>query len=366
MQESTTPERCCRDCSATLVIKPGGGKPRYCPDCKLSRNRTAAREYQRRRKSGAGLESERYPCPDCPSEVVWLRKGPRPDRCLPCREAHTQQYQTDRQRAKGHLPTGQTITILCAPCGRPFDWVVKVGRRPWKCGDCLARARALKNLRNSAAQKLKRTEPDLSRVCVDCDAGFQQRSKFASRAVRCPACSNARAERLRSKYQDAMSAALATARQVTFEINGRWSECSRCGASIQNARYGVRQWCDACLPVREREVGRAWRLANPGKQRELVNRANRARRARLKNVASEPFSDLYIFERDRWICQLCKKRINKRLSGMDRMGPTIDHQIPIVLGGPDTAANAVASHRTCNTSKGCRYLPQGEQLALLG
>jgi hypothetical protein len=56
--------------------------------------------------------------------------------------------------------------------------------------------------------------------------------------------------------------------------------------------------------------------------------------------------------------------IDKRLSGMHVMGPTIDHQIPLALGGPDIVSNAVAAHRTCNTSKGTRYMPGGEQLAL--
>jgi len=34
------------------------------------------------------------------------------------------------------------------------------------------------------------------------------------------------------------------------------------------------------------------------------------------------------------------------------MGPTIDHVIPIVHGGPDTKANVQLAHRKCNTDKG--------------
>jgi 5-methylcytosine-specific restriction endonuclease McrA len=42
------------------------------------------------------------------------------------------------------------------------------------------------------------------------------------------------------------------------------------------------------------------------------------------------------------------------LSGLDDWGPTIDHVIPLVKGGPDTRNNVQLAHRTCNVAKGSK------------
>lgn len=367
MAETSTTTLTCGDCSTELVKKPGGGKPKYCPPCALTRSRAASREYQRRRKAGVKFEIQPTKCAGCGDMFTHTTaRGQQPERCPECRESHMVAYQVAYRKARGHLPTGSTVTLICE-CGTPFEWLVVLGRRAWKCRRCLDAAYQAKKLRDAFLLRSKRPEPDLARVCGDCGACFEQRNVRGPIAARCPACAEGRAKRIALEYGRALSEAISEARRVTFEVEGRWSSCTGCGVALACVRMGlVRQWCERCLPVRRREVLDAWKLANPDAWRDIVHRANRVRRARLRNVVSGPYSRLYILNRDKWICQICKKKISKRLTGRHRLAPSIDHQIPLMFGGPDSAANVVAAHFGCNSEKGSGYVSSGEQLALLG
>jgi 5-methylcytosine-specific restriction endonuclease McrA len=55
------------------------------------------------------------------------------------------------------------------------------------------------------------------------------------------------------------------------------------------------------------------------------------------------------------ICTACGKYVNKELSGMHPLGPTIDHTTARANGGPKySRANTTLMHRRCNTSKGVK------------
>lgn len=84
----------------------------------------------------------------------------------------------------------------------------------------------------------------------------------------------------------------------------------------------------------------------------------------MRGAASEKFEDREIFERDRWRCQLCRKRISKNLKHPHPMSASLDHIIPLTKGGSHTRAGVQASHLTCNLKK--YNLGGGEQLLLIG
>lgn len=59
-----------------------------------------------------------------------------------------------------------------------------------------------------------------------------------------------------------------------------------------------------------------------------------------------------VVARDGNRCHLCGKVVNLRLSGTDRLGPTVDHLVPIAAGGKDELANVRLAHRSCNCGRG--------------
>jgi endogenous inhibitor of DNA gyrase (YacG/DUF329 family) len=91
---------------------------------------------------------------------------------------------------------------------------------------------------------------------------------------------------------------------------------------------------------------------------------SRRRRARKRNVHNETVYLEVIAKRDKYKCHICRKRVNMDLDNTNKYSPTMDHLIPISLGGDHTYTNIRLAHRTCNSSKGNRAV--NEQLLLFG
>lgn len=98
--------------------------------------------------------------------------------------------------------------------------------------------------------------------------------------------------------------------------------------------------------------------------RDRWQRKNRARRALIRSVESEPYSLAEIAERDRFRCGLCGTRVPMVLKHPHPDSPVVDHVIPLVGGGSDLRLNAQLAHFRCNAVKGAAG--GGEQLALIG
>lgn len=69
---------------------------------------------------------------------------------------------------------------------------------------------------------------------------------------------------------------------------------------------------------------------------------------RYRNVADGTRRRVY--ERDRWICQLCEGPVDPDESG--HFGPSIDHILPVSRGGSDHEWNLQLAHWICNVRRG--------------
>jgi 5-methylcytosine-specific restriction endonuclease McrA len=86
-------------------------------------------------------------------------------------------------------------------------------------------------------------------------------------------------------------------------------------------------------------------------RREGDRRRTARRRARRHGCDAEPYDRTAIFERDDWTCWLCGEAIVPALAWPNPRSPSIDHVIPLVLGGPDAPKNLRAAHLACNVRK---------------
>lgn len=66
---------------------------------------------------------------------------------------------------------------------------------------------------------------------------------------------------------------------------------------------------------------------------------------------------LEVFEADDWICQLCFRPVNRRLRQPNWWCATLDHIIPLSMGGTHTRDNVQLAHKRCNEAKGCQLAP---------
>lgn len=97
----------------------------------------------------------------------------------------------------------------------------------------------------------------------------------------------------------------------------------------------------------------AWAKANPDK----VLARKHVRRARLRGVESERVLISVLFERDKGICGICKKRVYKNARDLF-MRPSHDHILPVFNGGANTYANSRLTHLRCNIARGSRGTAQ--------
>lgn len=88
------------------------------------------------------------------------------------------------------------------------------------------------------------------------------------------------------------------------------------------------------------------------------------KRAKRCGVAYEVIRRRRVYERDGWMCLLCRKPIKQGVIVPHPLSATLDHIIPMSKGGPHTYANVQTAHFRCNWMK--RDNAQDEQLLLVG
>lgn len=80
----------------------------------------------------------------------------------------------------------------------------------------------------------------------------------------------------------------------------------------------------------------------------------RRRRALKRGLTAEKYTLAKIAGRDGYRCGLCGSSVDMTIKNPHPWAPTIDHIVPISLGGDDTRGNVWLAHRVCNLRKGNR------------
>jgi 5-methylcytosine-specific restriction endonuclease McrA len=127
-----------------------------------------------------------------------------------------------------------------------------------------------------------------------------------------------------------------------------------------------RRWFSVCCPMCA-----TWFVTdNPAHQHCSLRCGKRAakdkRRAMEREAFVAPVNRQAIYQRDRWVCQLCRKPVARGKAVPHPKAPTIDHIVPLARGGTHEPANVQLAHYHCNTIKSDGEWAGGEQLALIG
>lgn len=99
------------------------------------------------------------------------------------------------------------------------------------------------------------------------------------------------------------------------------------------------------------------------KKRHDRREHDQIRQAREMNAFITRVNRFDIYERDKWKCQICGRKVAKTSVYPDLMSPSLDHIIPLSKGGSHEPANVRLSHFLCNAKRGNRG--HTEQLALI-
>lgn len=65
----------------------------------------------------------------------------------------------------------------------------------------------------------------------------------------------------------------------------------------------------------------------------------------------ESVTSAEIYERDGWICGICKDPVDPEAMWPDQMSASLDHIIPLAKGGAHSRENVQCSHWLCNSRK---------------
>ncbi len=172
-------------------------------------------------------------------------------------------------------------------------------------------------------------------VCRVCTSTFTSQ-KSAGRSARKKFCSldcAKEANRARSRIRAAEAPSIWL---------GKPAPCLQCGNTFLK-KDKIRKYCShTCAKAKSRVY--------PSRRAQAVAYEKR-RRARLRSVETERFSDAYIHERDGWVCGLCNRKIDKKLMFPHWMSASLDHIIPLSDGGGHTRANVQSAHWICNSRK---------------
>lgn len=107
-----------------------------------------------------------------------------------------------------------------------------------------------------------------------------------------------------------------------------------------------------------RECGKPFESTSPGKceacKRAYKKARRKERKLSIKTVSVHKVIANKVFVRDRWTCQCCGIKVQKKDVLLDSAAE-IDHIVPVSLGGPHSYSNVQTLCRRCNLMKSNRY-----------
>lgn len=125
--------------------------------------------------------------------------------------------------------------------------------------------------------------------------------------------------------------------------------CKECGARFTSS-YGDlnrKVFCsDSCSKTHDLK----------GLKQPNVRAAHR--RLRKQRLRGPDIAPVTIFERDNWCCRICGEPVERDACVPHHHAPTIDHVVPLALGGPHAETNVQCAHFICNVRKAAKFLSQ--------
>ncbi len=255
----------------------------------------------------------RYCDGDCRSKHCYQRQQPtcacgqlmavKSTHCWNCRVA----------KERGH----NWVERICAECGNTF----KRRLRTKDVGLCCSRECGFKwQAKDRAANRKPKPIPKLY-DCVKCRMPLTGYAKY------CNGCS--------------LELQRAKARMRYKKRPRHATRCIVCGKTIPSSAPSSRIYC----------TGSCSRNAQRKRNRLARRIAHRVRVRQMAGVNINPFE---VFERDGWVCQLCRKPVARDKTAPHPKSPCVDHIVPLSKGGVHEMRNVQCAHFLCNSRKSDR------------
>ncbi|OPY74935.1 MAG: HNH endonuclease [Syntrophorhabdus sp. PtaU1.Bin153] len=285
-------------------------------------------------------------------------------KCLNCGKELTSKWQVkycsrdcmwQYQRKVRAKAKAKRWTRICEQCGKEFVMHAasgKANRGEVKEGRfCSRKCRGEWSSSVSGTRvgkyKVGETKPIFIKACIVCGALFTARWEN-----RLPLCSKeCRNIDGKNKYYENRTAILKQLRDDYEPKPKSRKICKVCGGSFESNRHSA-AYCSVECRNQANSIVKHIR--------------NRLRRKRLldNTTVIELITMEYLAQRDGNKCGICNKKVNIKLKHPHPMSPTIDHIVPVSLGGEHTKKNTRLAHMICNARRQDKY--ENDQLRLCG
>lgn len=220
----------------------------------------------------------------------------------------------------------------CYHCGKPF-WKPDAFRNRYCCLECFeAQQKEWSEQRKKQKEQEKKNKEPYHKVCKYCGKEFD--TTYPQKKYCCKDC----------LYQ-------ANLKQKRDE----WAEsfvpkkiiCKECGTEFITECGAPRSvfCCDTCANRHMRRIEH-----NTSRHQAFSAECNRKREKIIK-AAPEPVQYKKIYARDKGICQICGLPVSKDKFIDASWGGSIDHIVPLSVGGKHEMSNCQLAHRLCNSLK---------------
>ncbi|MEU9065832.1 HNH endonuclease [Streptomyces sp. NPDC048306] len=124
--------------------------------------------------------------------------------------------------------------------------------------------------------------------------------------------------------------------------------CAYCSTAVEGTEDQQRVTCgaDECLRANARQH-------------------TTTRNARKRGATVETFRYSEVFERDNWVCGICREPVDPELQFPNPGSVSLDHVHPIARGGEHSRANSQTAHLGCNLRKSATVQAEREVDSLL-
>lgn len=245
--------------------------------------------------------------------------------------------------------------VACATCGTLFVPRMSGGKPQVRCS---AKCRR----KTANAGYIKRHAPQRTAACMECGGPVAQAERGRPRKF----CSDECKKRLHNRAQNRRrlpvtqdAVRLCVHCGTAFVPNRR--DRVYCFGFCAQAAYQVRKAAGEPLRQVEQakvcvECGKDFTAQHPSakwcsKACRIRTNAREASRRRGAVSGAVSYADRDIFDRDGWRCYLCGGLVDRHAPRTHPKGATIDHVVPLSLGGTDTPDNVATAHGHCNNEK---------------
>jgi hypothetical protein len=284
----TAPDlRQCKICNKSYSRSAVGGKTKYCSDDC----------FQRRRESSAIIELRTCVGLDCGKtfEASSYRQG---------RKQYCSQECYDQTKSR----TKKLRVVACRLCDQPFTRAER-GTLQMFCSDACKKAKRKADKRLAAKRCTARS---VRATCESCGLWFRRQAD--SQTTTCQPCRKG----------------TPSAHGLATTYTNRGCRCQDCTTAVTQERLVYkRQQVAARVPLD-------------------VNHRARARRYGVENEYINKWQE---FERDGWMCGLCDEPVDREAPWPAWESPSLDHVVPLAVGGAHIYANVQCAHLGCNLLK---------------